>query len=84
MGCTIQQCKRNIREYFREITRRVGKCQVVLIQLKRGLSTTNTEDKTKKIQAALILGKRMLRKMKLDLITNPTVILLRLMILSHL
>jgi len=67
-----------------EITRRVGKCQVVLIQLKRGLSTTNTEDNTKKIQAALILGKRMLRKMKLDLITNPTVILLRLMILSHL
>jgi len=48
------------------------------------LSTTNTEDKTKKIQAAVILGKRMLRKMKLDLITNPTVILLRLMILSHL
>ena len=60
------------------------KFQLVLTQLKRGLSTTNTEDKTKKIQAAVILGKRMLRKMKLDLITNPTAILLRLMILSHL
>jgi hypothetical protein len=31
-----------------ETSKGFGKCQVVLIQKKRGLSTTNTEDKNQK------------------------------------
>jgi hypothetical protein len=48
------------------------------------LSITNTDDKKQKRYKQLILGKRMLDKMKLDSITNLTIILLRLKILSHL